>query len=97
MQSGGDKRRDGEAMSKCHGQNIVPGRFDRADSDKNQSECSDEFSEAGTKLIHAAMQSDCIDPDNALLKGHALSCPNIRAPTARRLHLTAGVIRISFV
>jgi len=45
-------------MSKRYSEDIVPRGFDRADTDKDQRKCSDEFCQHGTELIHVLMQSD---------------------------------------
>jgi hypothetical protein len=59
VHGGRDKGRDRQTVGKRDREGIVPGGFDRSDPNKNQRECSDEFGEAGAKLIHPAMQSDC--------------------------------------
>jgi hypothetical protein len=53
----------------------VPSSFDRADPDKDERECSDEFCEAGAKLIHASIQSDHARSDNGAFGGAALDQP----------------------
>ena len=58
MQRGGDKSRNGKAVSKCDGKGIITGSFDRADTDKNQRECSDKFCQERAKFGHAWMQSN---------------------------------------
>ena len=62
-------------MSKRYSEDIVPRGFDRADTDKDQRKCSDEFCEAGAKFVHMSMQSNHIDSDNGVFGVTALDQP----------------------
>ncbi len=62
-------------MSKRHSEDIVPGGFDRADTDKDERKCSDEFCEAGAKFVHMSMQPNHIDSDNRVFGGAAPDQP----------------------
>ena len=53
----------------------MPGGFDGADTDKDERECSDEFCEAGAKLVHIRCNQIRIDSDNGVFGGAALDQP----------------------
>src|SRR5205823_3319258 len=63
VQSGGDKCGNGQTVRQRDGKNIVPGRFDRADPDKDESKGANKFCKPGTEFFHGRMQSNCIRSD----------------------------------
>ena len=62
-----NKGRDSEAVSKRYAEHVVAGSFDRADSDKDQRKCSDEFSKAGAEFLHLLMQPNRLACDNVVV------------------------------
>src|SRR5438874_9122258 len=70
--------------------NVVPGRFNRSDADKNESKCSDKFRKPGTKFFHRAMRSNCKESD----KGRVTSDQTkIRPRVTRHRSLVTLLIR----
>jgi hypothetical protein len=58
------ERCDRQAVRQRDRDHVVTRRLDRADSDKNQGEGSNKFSDAGTKLFHPTIQANQDRDDN---------------------------------
>jgi hypothetical protein len=69
MQGRRNKGGDRETVSKGDSDDIVAGGFDGADTNEDQRECSDEFSEQRAKFSHDVMQSNCVRVDNSVRIG----------------------------
>ena len=64
-------------MRQRYAQDVVAGGFNRADTDEDESKCSNKFREPGTKFFHGIMRSNRAPPDNMVLEPK-------RSPTHQR-------------
>ena len=80
MQGSRNKGGDRETVSKGDSDDIVPGGFDGADTNKDQRERSNKFGEQRAKFSHDVMQSDLFRVDNSVRIGasHRLAATETR-------------------